>query len=964
MPEQPSAIEFLSGVTTPTTTPLTDSAVQNAPRIVQPPVGRVATPAETQEGQYMQANTIQGVPFDPASGLDTMTLLRLSFIRDMDDQIKMLQRKYPGDTIRMSTDGVPIVRVMDKDTGKPKDVLINERGMGLDDFISIVGAVPEIAGSILAMRKANAAPALKALTGFKGAVRDIASMTAGSAAGGAAKDVVSAALEPAIDIEPGKIAKRTAQGAALDAALGAILGGASKIAKFITNPLAGGRGKLQFDALEAQKYFKDTYGIDIPLSVGESTGSSLFQRMESFVEKMPGGKGPLAATRAEQENLLRDLQDIIVGPKGAMTSEEVGQRVIGDLRGKTQGVKDTAEESRLAIAKEAQQKIESGIGAVTTPEKQLYKTEVGEQIRGKITELRDAAKAEDARLFGIAKELEGGSGKAFPAKTLSEDAKKALEKLPSKTTITEEASPIIGVSGQPISIKTVEGKEVLREFVPPNILSRLNQLAGMGGEKLSLSELQQMRREVYDDIEKGSAVPGIGTHYLSDIGKMLTKAIDEGVSSLPNGELKTALQAANQHHRTRVIPFSDNPINALFARSNEPGFQGNFAVAQKFMKDPDAFLRLRDTLGSNSPEFRNLKRAIADDIIENAKIPGTDTLDGKAFLKGLESFRRGNREVAEEVLGKDVSNLVTLGHAMELSQGAKIDEKLAQEIIRSGRIDPTKIRTAVAAQREADVFFRNNIFEAIGKGESPKITADEFVNKLLEGTNSKGIREVLGALSDRPELLEEIRAKTMQKVFRDNARASTLEQVDRALAGENTRLVSAGKIGNYLDQSGGTMRDKIKTILGDEAYSEFDKYVKLQLVPEAKDATFKGAGGLGAAQVVSSLLRLGPLKYVTDATKFFVESMFLSNPLLRKWASHVPPAEWDTFSQALITSTPFLEAVTKEFGADGAKAFMHDMKSSIDHWATDESKKPSKPQGISAEEYLTQGIPEPTVKRE
>lgn len=969
--EKPSAIEFLTGSTAnPQANPLTpetSAAMRNAPSIsisnsdgMKIPM-QVLTPAQTQESQFNQANQQGGVQMESENGVDALTRVRLSFQRGMQEQIGVLQKKYGNDAVRLSTEGEPIVRVMDPETGKPKDILVNEKGLSAGDFLSIASSIPEIAGSIIALRAGKAVPALEKLFGMKGALRDIGTTAIGAETAGAGKDVVARMVE-GIPIRPGEIVTERAKGAVVDAALGSVFAGGAGAIKYLQSPFAGSRGKLQFDALKAKQYFKDEYGIDVPLSIGESTGSSLFQRAESMAEAMPGGQGPLSAARATQEQSLRDLQDIIVGPKGVEAVEDVGQRVIDDLKGKLQGVKNSATGTRAAVASEAGQAIEQNISNLTTPQKQLYKTEIGNQIREKVTAFRDSAKAESNNLYEAVKAAPGGVGDTFPVTGLSSDAQSLIKRLPAKQTITQTPSPILGVSGQPAAIKTTTGKEVMREFVPENILARLKQLSELKGN-VSLSDLQQMRREVYDDIEKGSGVPGLGTHYLSEVGTMLTKSIEDGVAAMPGGELKNALKAANEFYKKKVVPFSDNDITNLFVKSNEGGYQGNFATASKFMKNPDAFIRLRDALGANSPEFKNLKRGIADDLIENAKIPGTDQVDGNAFLKGLETFRKTSREVSDEVLGKDTTGLAMQARAMALGQGARIDEELAQEIIATGKINPARIRIAVAAQRNADELFRNDIFSAIGKGEHPAITADEFIGKLLDNTNPKGIREVLGALSNKPELLEEIRAKTIQKVFSDNARASTVDQVSRSLEGEKTRLVSATKIGEYLNKEGGSMRDKLNLILGSKGYDELDKYVKLQLVPESKDLAFKGAGGLGASAAVSQVMRFGPLKYLDTAAKFFIESKFLSNPVARKWLSSVPSNDIYTLAQYLIVSTPFLEAATKEFGNDGAKALMVNIKKSMDTWGEEQANKPKETQQSAPKKSVAEFLSIPNTNK-
>lgn len=540
--DQNEAASFL-GTNAPITQLGPSPDVGGAPTPQPPSIAGRLSPKAAEE-QFRQENVAPGVPLDITSGVNPWQQLMLDVRRNQDAQIAYLEKQYGPNTVRFSKNGELIVRIPDSENpGKSKDLLVRPHEMKATDFIDLLATVPEVAASIYAMRKGEMIPWLGKKGGALGLARQAITGAAGGEAAGAIKDIavgepVGQALTERAERVPGM------------AAIGVVGGAIPKIWQYAKNPLAGGRTALQLDALEAQKYFRDKFGIDVPLSVGQSTGSPLFGRSEVFIEKMPGGSGPVRQLGKETESGLRRLQSVMLG-QSLPTEEEVGTRAIAEIQPAVKAITGATETARAELGETAQNAIEQRIGQLTSPAKEIYHEQTGNAVRKAVIAKRDAAKAEADRLYGIVKSLPGGEGKVFPGQGLQEDFQKILKDLPAPQQRVETPTGLLDLYGRPSTATTTQVK-TLREFVPPNVLQRLESVIGLKGAKFSLSDLQQMRREVYDDIAKGEGVPGLGTHYLADIGKSLTKAIDEGVSALPSGDLKNALQAANAHYKNQA----------------------------------------------------------------------------------------------------------------------------------------------------------------------------------------------------------------------------------------------------------------------------------------------------------------------------------------------------------------------------------------------------------------------------
>lgn len=888
--------------------------------------------------RFIAENQIPGVPLDIESGTSGWDRFMLSFRREQQNQVKFLEDKYGPGTVRLSGEGDLIVRAPDpSNPEKSKDILVDPKGkMSVDDFLSVLSIAPEIGGWVWAERAAKLLPKVGKVKGVAGATRDILAGSVGAEAAGTIKDVAFSVYDRQTLDLPETLAERGKM-AGVDAAVGAVSKPAAAFFQWLKNPAHGYRGQVQFDAIEAQKYFKTKYGVDVPLTVGESTGMPLASRSEVFIEKMPGGSEPIREVKRQQESAFRKLQRIMIG-EVPPTDEEIGQAAINQIRSKVEPAIASVESATAGLSTASQDKIAGIISGVTLPEREILKTALGKDLRTAVVGRRNAVQEEADKLYGAVKSLPGGEGKVFSAAGLQADFQKIKDALPSPEKIVERPSPLVDATGREIK-STSKEVATMREFVPPNVLSRLESVIGLKGAKFSLSDLQQMRREVYDDIAKGEGVPGLGTHYLADIGKALTKAIDDGVSALPSGDLKSALSAANEHYKTKVIPFNRQGLTELFRNADEVGHVSDSEVVSRLLGGSKAQRNwdlMKETLGETSAEFNRMRRSVADNVLESSRLPGEEIIDAKSFSKNLHQFSIQHPEMYADVFKGSERELFRQAKFLGYAQGDKIDANDLKKLLSDPNPTADKLRTLVAAEKKRDELYKNQLVKAIGSGNitDQTLKPSEFVNRVLESSEPKDVTAIMGMLSDKPELLQSLRQKTFEKVFRDAARSATAGDVNRIISGESTHILSGIKIADALKNT--SYRDKIKSILGPEGWDDLQQYIKLQIAPEAKESSFRAAGGLAAGAQIANLERRGLFAYMTDSARNFIFATVLSKPPLRTWLTRMPeePGKWSL----ILSSPPFLEAVTKEFGeGSGAEAFMSNVKRALDQSFTGQS---------------------------
>lgn len=897
---------------------------------VRPTLGQaMAQEAKT----FKEQNQIDNVPLDIDTGASGWERFMLGFRREKSNQIKYLENKYGPGTVREASNGELIVRMPDpNNVAQTKDVLVNEDKMSAKDFIGLMGQAPEIAASMFATEGASALPYIGKLKGVVGALRDLGAMAIGGESVGAAKDVAMNVYDKG-SLDLANVAKERAGMGLMDAAVGAVSLPVAKFFQFMKNPAAGYRKQVQFDALAAQKYFAEKYGVNVPLTIGESTGMPLASRSEVFIEKMPGGSEPLRAIKGQQESAFRKLQNILMGTNPPM-DEEVGNAAMQQIRDKMEPVQEAVQTAKAGVKTQALSGIEGVVAGASQPEREIYKSATGEDIRKAVIAKRDAAKAETDALYEAVNNAPGGQGKVFDGSKLQTEFQKIRSSLPSPEQWVKNPTPILNAQGTPISATAVI-KTPLRTLVPDNILSQLDEVIGLKGPKFSLSDFQQMRRDIYDAIGKSEGSPGLGAHYLNDMAKAVTAAIDDGISKLPTGDLKTALGAANTAYKTKVVPFNRQGLTELFKTADEPGFVSGAEITQRLLGGPKAannWQLLKETVGDNSPEFLQMKRSVFDNILNNSRLVGENELNAKSLRENLIKFSQEQPEIAKDLFGARggaLDSLINESRYLGISQGDKVDADQLQQLLQSGNVSGQKLQALVDAQKTADEAYKNQLVKAIASGDMTESTLrpTDFVNRILDNSSTKDVKAVMDMIKDNPQLTQDLRQKTFQKVFRDAARSANADDVNRIMSGQNTSLISGVKIADRLKDAEYTA--KLKTILGDEGFTDLNNYVKLQTAPEAKEASFKAAGGLAAGSQIAQLERRGVLAYLSDSARHFIYSTLLTKPPLRNWLTSIPN---EPGKLSLLLSNPiFLQAVTREFGeGTAAEAFMNNLKHAID----------------------------------
>lgn len=851
-----------------------------------------------------------GIPFDSETGAPTSVRYELGKRRDPEAQLEYLQKFYGKDSVRQNSMGDWVVTVFED--AKKKDMLVNPLGADWKDLAELAAQWPEMVGGTIGFLAAKKVP-------FKGKVMDslknIAGSAAGSEAGGFLKDISPGVSGKGV----GELAQERAGLTLFDIGLGTALGAGGKVASTIISPFSN-VGPIQFKARDAQRYFKENFNVNIPLTPAESTGSTLLYRAEALGQKYPGSSVPFEKFLSDRHALIKDLQNIAMG--GAVKDEEIaGQRALSALGGKTAPLEFEVQKRASDVVKMAESQLNHGITRVTGTSGPVNKTSLGKTLRERAYEQRTQFEKEADDNYGKVFGNPLTQTKEISGDALAKDAEKLIKELPSKDKITEEI--VYDTYGSP-DLRTSKGQEVIREFVPSGVLSKVEALKGVKGSKFRLDELMQMRREVDNAIAEGEAIPGYQTHYLGKVRKSLTDRIKTGLAELDPQLLKD-WEFANDEYAKGVKRFKQAGIAEIFRTPEQVGaFVGDTELVARGMsgrKAQDVYAAYRDFYGAGSREMTLFRRAIADDVL--GQTPLSDVVDASGFVRRLDQLAQDAPDVLLEVFGTAARDLRMFGQILRGVEG-NLPERELMEAIGSKSLSSDKLRDLISAQATRDQAYRNTIVKQVNDGslKAEKIVPTDFVNKLVfsDKTQPEHVREVVSLLSDRPDVLEDVRRLAFQKLL-DKA---------TVIAPNGQESINAVLLEKLLRDK--TAMKRILPVIGPDSVTFLDNLKDVLKPASIRETSFAAASGIGAGQKIAGLIESGELTYVDRALKNFFLATVYTSPALRNIISNTvfTPKRSAAFVNLLIASEPFLEAIYETYGPQTGKQVIQKFKNSID----------------------------------
>jgi hypothetical protein len=419
---------------------------------------------------------------------------------------------------------------------------------------------------------------------------------------------------------------------------------------------------------------------------------------------------------------------------------------------------------------------------------------------------------------------------------------------------------------------------------------------------MKLSQLVEMRDLLWDEINRGEAVQGIPTRYLKQVSHSISEAIKEGVDSLPPGDFKAKLTAANQYYKNKVLKFEEAGVRPMFKEITEPGFVESSTFVNKTIGQPEQYFRVLKLLGPNSEAANALRGQFARGVLNKS---GTSLfpsrIDAKELLKNLKDLRTNpaTEDIYKDVFGSAGDQIVNEAALLGAAQGSIAFED-AMKVVAGDRAKLVRIQKMIDAQKKLDVLKSNQLIAkyTAGKLELNTIDPEQFVEGFVNVAKKSDLENLMREISNDPKLEEQIRRKMTEKIL--------------FKAGPNLTDTSILKVLGDKNEA-----DKFRIVLGDRQFGLIEDLATALVPRRIAEEAGRGVGSLVKGRSVGNFLRalfsaVKPSKELFELAEYKIASIIVTSPVLRKWIARTPKELWPDLTKAIVVSTPFIEALRED----------------------------------------------------
>lgn len=860
---------------------------------------------------------------------------RAAMQRGPEAQLAVIQKMYPDKRARILQDGKITIELMDSETGKPKEVVINPYGMEGADLMDLAVQTPEIAAGVAAAVLTGGA------TGFLKTAAQVAITALAGAGTGAMRDVASRKAE-GIPVQFGEIAQSRGTDAALDMFLSTALLGAGKLphaGSIFQNKIKA--GTLEFDLQQGQKFVKEVFGEDFQLTPAQITGSPALGAIEAVESVQPGARTVMGKMRQANDKIVQNIQ---LRSLGKVTPDEViGEEAISTIRRvEVEPLENAIKTARQAAEAKGEQRVMDMIDeAIGTPRgARIEPSDAGTQTLGEFQTKLSEAKSKVDAAYAQVNALPGGSGDVLDGTFAADAAQSIIDELPRSV-----------AGGQ---------NEILKTGVPDGLLKSISDLESLRGKKVSLQTLTNMRRAAFDEIAKTEAVPGTKDRWFKQVAAAYDSGMQKGIDATGDPRLKAALTNAKETYKKELLPFDRPGVAELAKGEFDAGRLSPEQVAKRLFQGDkafDNFKALKDALGENNPAFKVLKRSWADSQISEVTDSVTGSINAQALADKFASLNSKHPELTREIFGDKFSSLTkNISDLVMFKQLKTLDQDAVEVLMSTPNVTAADFKNVVQMQIRRDQAYANRLIGDVADGMpiASKLKPTEFVERISNTkTPTKDVEKILDTLArENPEAREAVSTAALYRLYQQAAitEPATATSVMRGGAPN----LSATKLAEALGRPGTPERLRNELLLGTGGapinpggpnptrQEVIDAIIGLKAPGEVKDKTFSGAGGIGATTQTAKLLS-DPIKYASNYVKKFFFATLWTTELGTKLMSNrlLTPAESAAVANTLIASEPFARRLVEVTGDEStAGQIVGELKDSIDQYLSELTDSP------------------------
>lgn len=889
-----------------------------------------AIPAMRPPPQGIEKFARPGVDLDVTTGAPLTTRLGLSFASTDEDKLARLRSAFNGATIDQA-DGNFIVRnLLDPNSGKPTDLLVDEQDITLKDVADLADAGVQGVAELLL---------LKGLGRFTQGMGRLGRLTTESAVGAAGSEAVGGATDVAqrlVSDQPlqlSEIAARRARGAAVGTGLGFGMGAAlSEVPAGSIDAITGkttgalGPGESERVGLAALRELNRDAPQPILPTLGQIAENPDVMRFETVMSKMPILGRLFREPMEQQDEALRALQVKALGNEPLTPLGDLGMQAAETIRAVARKPAEEAKAAETSLIQRATDELDTALTRLSPQARPFTAEGVGALAKLSVRNQHQAFRQKADELF------EEAGDPIIRTTQMQQELARIRQDLPKRTVISE--SQITDVAGRPLA--TTEGREIVNELVPEK-LNRLMRGLDQLDPQMPLSELRRIRNTIDSAIVDGRGLPEVSTHELVQLRGAITKTIDDGVKALGDTDVSKRLQRANTFYREGIDRFEVPMVSRLLKEDpNQPGFVRAFELLNELQRNPDSYRDLERFMRGAVTEsgqavsqtatrqFNVVRRSLVEELFSRAKIQlgqTSSTIDAGVILGELNQLKP---QVRASLLGGEAQtitrNLELLG---QLKKGYKdIPEDALRDFLnRPNNSVQDLSRLATAKKKEREIF-ENTLLKKFLKGDADSTTLphNQIVDWLLNSKNTGEVSDFMAKIGDNPELVDRLRRQYLYGFLQKNR--APLSAKDAARLDDPSAVLSPGRLAESLKDQ--TTRQNLRNILGDESFNFVENFTKAQaIIGKQTDAVAQSAGGMAATSAILDIFRM--LRHPTSTAKHLIFSIIMTNRNLRQAVmdqSTRKPLDTQTFTRYILSSTPMVEALGEELGKTGTELLL------------------------------------------
>lgn len=781
--------------------------------------------------------------------------------------------------------------------------LFNSPGVDLGDVAGIAGGVPDLIGAI-----GGGIASVPTYAGGPAVGIPVSAMT--SAAGAQMVGETVGRLFPENrEVEPSvvdDVLPRAAGEAGVDALLGAIFGGAGKLAHGAGNWAKAPFAKSASDPI-ATEYRQASerlraQGYDISPLASEEGAGGFVPRLEGMLEKLPGSSEAMRQYRQRGDQAIARFQDDIAGD---VDPNQVGREAVSELSTQRKNLTIDREQA-LSRADDAINRNQTDLTERQGPF--MSAEGAGQQTRAGLERARQQFKDEAKRLYDAARAAPGGQDAIVDVSPVRAQVERIRKELPpTATRDVSHSTGLLDANGRPLSRSVSEGGDPAAQFVPSG-LSKF--LAGIDNvaDTMTIEQARQMRSMVMDAIDDKTLMPGVPERYLNQLNQAISRSIDDSVARAGTPELRQALSDANRYYAQNIDRFSRKGIAETYREPIQSGFIEDNKLVERLIAgrgNPGVIRETRDLMGAESAEWAATRRSAVEQILDTGR---DQTRQGRKVVNvdGLvDRLNRLDDEAVTELFGvRDAAQLRNL--AVDISNRSKYLD--AEALSQNGTPNIMgQLRAAAVAEDQIAREYRNSAIGPFLRGENgaaAKLDAEELVPWLYRRASPNEALQVMSKLPTpmKAQVERGIVADIVESAI--SRGGDDMSAVRRLVTGEANPADSQGiaeLLGAGKDSVSRQQADRINALVSPENRQALRDLALITARRQERDATTSAIGGLAAGAAVTGMLS-SPGKALHGAIIARGLASLITHPGFRRWMTSTNRRTMSPTTQAQMTA--------------------------------------------------------------